>query len=96
VWPKLAGRSSSSAVLLKAQAIGGHNDNLAAIEDTTLKDWSRTLGVDQTGVFLRMKTAAALAASGHGSVINISSIFGTSGGLGTLPAYHAAKARSAR
>ena len=39
-----------------------------------------------------MKTAAAaLAASGHGSVINISSIFGTSGGFGTSPAYHAAK-----
>ena len=32
-----------------------------------------------------------LKASGHGSVINISSIFGTSGGFGTSPAYHAAK-----
>ena len=30
-------------------------------------------------------------ASGHGSVINISSIFGTSGGLGPSPAYRAAK-----
>jgi NAD(P)-dependent dehydrogenase (short-subunit alcohol dehydrogenase family) len=39
-----------------------------------------------------MKTAAAaLAESGHASVINISSIFGTSGGFGTSPAYHAAK-----
>jgi NAD(P)-dependent dehydrogenase (short-subunit alcohol dehydrogenase family) len=33
----------------------------------------------------------ALKASGHGSVVNISSIFGTSGGFGTSPAYHAAK-----
>jgi len=66
--------------------------DLAAIEDTSLADWSRTIGVDQTGVFLGMKTAAAaLATSGHGSVINISSIFGTSGGFGTPPAYHAAK-----
>jgi NAD(P)-dependent dehydrogenase (short-subunit alcohol dehydrogenase family) len=66
--------------------------DLAAIEDTSLEDWSRTIGIDQTGVFLGMKTAAAaLAASGHGSVINISSIFGTSGGFGTSPAYHAAK-----
>jgi NAD(P)-dependent dehydrogenase (short-subunit alcohol dehydrogenase family) len=66
--------------------------DLAAIEDTSLADWSRTIGIDQTGVFLGMKTAAAaLAASGHGSVINISSIFGTSGGFGTSPAYHAAK-----
>jgi NAD(P)-dependent dehydrogenase (short-subunit alcohol dehydrogenase family) len=39
-----------------------------------------------------MKTCAeALKASEHGSVINISSIFGTSGGFGTSPAYHAAK-----
>ena len=66
--------------------------DLAAIEDTSLADWDRTIRIDQTGVFLGMKTAAAaLAASGHGSVINISSIFGTSGGFGTSPAYHAAK-----
>jgi NAD(P)-dependent dehydrogenase (short-subunit alcohol dehydrogenase family) len=61
-------------------------------EDTSLEDWERTVAIDQTGVFLGMKTAAAaLAVSGHGSVINISSIFGTSGGFGTSPAYHAAK-----
>jgi NAD(P)-dependent dehydrogenase (short-subunit alcohol dehydrogenase family) len=66
--------------------------DLAAIEDTSLADWAQTIRVDQTGVFLGMKTAAAaLAASGLGSVINISSIFGTSGGFGTSPAYHAAK-----
>jgi NAD(P)-dependent dehydrogenase (short-subunit alcohol dehydrogenase family) len=66
--------------------------DLAVIEDTSLADWSRTIDVDQTGVFLGMKTsAAALAASAHGSVINISSIFGASGGFGTSPAYHAAK-----
>lgn len=66
--------------------------DLAAIEDTTLSDWERTISIDQTGVFLGMKTAAPhLKASGHGSVVNISSIFGTSGGFGGSPAYHAAK-----
>jgi NAD(P)-dependent dehydrogenase (short-subunit alcohol dehydrogenase family) len=66
--------------------------DLAPIEETTLADWERTISIDQTGVFLGMKTCgAALKASGHGSVINISSIFGTSGGFGTSPAYHAAK-----
>ncbi len=66
--------------------------DLAAIEDASLEDWRRTIGINQTGVFLGMKTAAAaLAVSGHGAVINISSIFGTSGGFGTSPAYHAAK-----
>jgi NAD(P)-dependent dehydrogenase (short-subunit alcohol dehydrogenase family) len=66
--------------------------DLATIEETSLADWERTVAIDQTGVFLGMKTCAdALKASGHGSVINISSIFGTSGGFGTSPAYHAAK-----
>ena len=66
--------------------------DLAPIEETTLAEWERTVAIDQTGVFLGMKTCAeALKASGHGSVINISSIFGTSGGFGTSPAYHAAK-----
>lgn len=66
--------------------------DLATIEDTSLDDWHRTIGIDQTGVFLGMKcAAAALKESGHGSVINTSSIFGSSGGFGTSPAYHAAK-----
>ena len=64
----------------------------ASIEDTTLENWDFVIGIVQTGVFLGMKVAAAaLTASGNGSVINISSIFGTSGGFGTSPAYHAAK-----
>jgi NAD(P)-dependent dehydrogenase (short-subunit alcohol dehydrogenase family) len=62
------------------------------IEDCSLEDWNRTIGIDQTGVFLGMRSAAkALAASGRGSVINISSIYGTIGGFGHSPAYHAAK-----
>ena len=66
--------------------------DLAPIEETTLAVWERTIAIDQTGVFLGMKMCGeALKASGHGSVINISSIFGTSGGFGVSPAYHAAK-----
>ena len=69
----------------------GIGDNLP-IEETTLDNYERTVAVTQTSVFLGMKAAsAALKASGHGSVINISSIFGTSGGFGMSPAYHAAK-----
>ena len=71
--------------------------DLGTIEDTKGRDCERTISIDQTGVFLGMKSAAtALKASGHGSVINISSIFGTSGGFGTSPAYHAARVRSGR
>jgi NAD(P)-dependent dehydrogenase (short-subunit alcohol dehydrogenase family) len=66
--------------------------DIAAIEDASLADWNRIIGIDQTSVFLGMKSAAAaLAASGSGSVINISSIYGSSGGFGISPAYHAAK-----
>lgn len=66
--------------------------DLKTIEETTVDDWNHTIAIDQTGVFLGMKVAAPyLKASAHGSVINISSIFGTSGGFGASPAYHAAK-----
>ncbi|MCW2962735.1 MAG: short-chain dehydrogenase/reductase [Thermoleophilia bacterium] len=69
----------------------GIGDSLP-IEETDMKTWDRTIAVTQTSVFLGMKAAAeALKASGNGSVINISSIFGTSGGFGVSPAYHAAK-----
>ena len=66
--------------------------DLAPIEETTREQYERTIAVDQTGVFLGMRAAAELLkAAGRGSVINISSIFGASGGFGTSPAYHAAK-----
>lgn len=66
--------------------------DIKPIEETTLAEWDRTVAIDQTGVFLGMKVAAPhLKASEHASVINISSIFGSSGGFGVSPAYHAAK-----
>ena len=66
--------------------------DIKSIEDTTLAEWDRTVAIDQTGVFLGMKIAAPhLKSSEHASVINISSIFGASGGFGVSPAYHAAK-----
>ena len=66
--------------------------DIKPIEETTLAEWDRTVAIDQTGVFLGMKTAAPhLKRSEHASVINISSIFGSSGGFGVSPAYHAAK-----
>lgn len=66
--------------------------DLKTIEDTTVEEWERTVAIDQTGVFLGMKVPSAhLKRSEHASIVNISSIFGTSGGFGTSPAYHAAK-----
>ncbi|MGA1213890.1 MAG: SDR family NAD(P)-dependent oxidoreductase, partial [Solirubrobacterales bacterium] len=58
----------------------------------SLEEYEKTIAVDQTGVFLGMKMAAPmLAESGHGAIVNVSSIFGTTGGFGASPAYHAAK-----
>jgi NAD(P)-dependent dehydrogenase (short-subunit alcohol dehydrogenase family) len=62
------------------------------IEDTTVEEYQRIISVTQTSVFLGQKAAsAALKASGNGAVVNISSIFGLTGGFGSNPAYHAAK-----
>ncbi len=66
--------------------------DIKPIEETTLAEWESTVAIDQTGVFLGMKAAGPyLKQSPHASVINISSIFGSSGGFGVSPAYHAAK-----
>ena len=61
------------------------------IEVTTVDTWNKVVAVTQTSVFLGMKAAGeALKKSGHGSVINISSMYGIVGS-GVSPAYHAAK-----
>lgn len=75
-------------ILVNNAGIGG----VKPIEETSREDYDRTVAVNQTSVFLGMKVAAELLkASRHASVINISSIFGSSGGFGASPAYHAAK-----
>ena len=62
-----------------------------ALEVTTVDTWNKVVAVTQTSVFLGMKAAAdALKRSGHGSVVNISSMYGIVGS-GVSPAYHAAK-----
>ena len=62
-----------------------------ALEVTSLDTWNKVVAVTQTSVFLGMKAAAdALKASGNGSVVNISSMYGIVGS-GVSPAYHAAK-----
>jgi NAD(P)-dependent dehydrogenase (short-subunit alcohol dehydrogenase family) len=63
-----------------------------AIEDTPIEIWDKTIAVTQTSVFLGLKaSSAALKATGNGSVVNISSIYGLVGGSAAGPAYQAAK-----
>ena len=92
--------SWETAVAMAASEFGGLDilvnnagaGGLGAIEDMSLADYERSIAVDQTSVFLGMKVAAPLLKqSAHASIINNSSIFGTSGGFGTSTDYHAAK-----
>jgi len=50
-------------------------------EQTTLEEWERVVAINQTGVFLGMRTVARamLAANRGGSIINISSVAGMEG-----------------
>jgi NAD(P)-dependent dehydrogenase (short-subunit alcohol dehydrogenase family) len=65
--------------------------NAAGLQDETTATWNRLVAIDQTGVFFGMKTAMPhLIASGHGAIVNISSIAALIGNLRCF-GYHAAK-----
>lgn len=65
--------------------------NYDPIDQLSLEDWQRVLDVDQTGVFLGMRSVLpTMVSQGSGSVINLSSGWGMVGGIG-VAAYHAAK-----
>ncbi|MBV6754859.1 SDR family NAD(P)-dependent oxidoreductase [Rhodococcus opacus] len=66
--------------------------NFAGVEDIAIEEYENVIAVSQTSVFLGLKFAvAAVKASGHGSVVNISSICGVTGTTGRSFSYHAAK-----
>lgn len=69
--------------------------DLSTIEETTFDAYRKTVSVTQDSVFLGMKHAGKLLIKSgrakRASVINICSIFGSSGGFGTSVGYHAAK-----
>ncbi len=61
------------------------------IENTTMDVWEQMHAVNLTGVFLGMKhSIVPMRESGGGSLINISSIYGLVGSVGSS-AYHSAK-----
>jgi 3alpha(or 20beta)-hydroxysteroid dehydrogenase len=74
--------------LVNNAAIG----SLATVEEETLETWEQVMAIGSTGVWLGLKHLGPLiASSGGGSIVNLSSILGTVGGLGNSAAYHAAK-----
>jgi 3alpha(or 20beta)-hydroxysteroid dehydrogenase len=64
---------------------------VASIEGTSLEDWDRILRVNQTGVFLGIRTIApAMREGGGGSIVNVSSIDGLEG-MNFVAAYASTK-----
>lgn len=75
-------------ILVNNAGAGGNDD----VELENLAHWSAVVAVNQTGVFLGMRTfGTPMAAAGRGSIVNIASIFSEVGGFGTAIAYHATK-----
>lgn len=63
----------------------------APIETLTLAAWERVIAVDQTGVWLGMRTVVpAMRRTGGGAIVNLSSAWGVVGGH-SVHAYQAAK-----
>ncbi len=61
------------------------------VEEETPEKWNKMLAINQTGVWLGMKTAVpALRDSGNGVIVNISSLYGLIGSPGSI-SYHATK-----
>lgn len=75
-----------------AGTAGGDASAWRLTTEVSMIDFDRVFAVNVTGVFLNMKHAIpAMAASGGGSIINVSSIAGTRPGPGQI-AYSASKA----
>lgn len=61
------------------------------VEEETEEGWARMIAVNQTGVWLGMKTALPeLRKSGNAAIVNISSLYGLIGSPGNI-SYHATK-----
>ena len=91
---------TDEAAVDKAVAAAGPFDGLVngagvngqgALLDAPREVWDRTLAIHVTGAYIVSRAALpAMVAAGKGSVVNISSIYGLSGGSGNTP-YNVAK-----
>lgn len=61
------------------------------LETETREGYEKLIAINQTGVWLGMKAVAVELEKNGGAIVNVSSIYGASGGTGASFAYHAAK-----
>lgn len=91
-WMQVVGKTveelGSLHILVNNAGVGRMPD----VETETRDGWDGLIAVNQTGVWLGIKTAAPpIRAAGGGSIINVSSIMGAVGGFGESIAYSASK-----
>ena len=85
------------SVLAKASRVVGLVNNAGiggalGVTEESVAGWEDVIQVNQLGVFLGMKHVGPLIESaGGGAIVNLASIFSTSGGFGNAIAYHASK-----
>lgn len=85
----IVARDGAVDILVNNAGIGG---SMLPIAEENLGDWNRVMGVNATGPFLGMRAVLpSMRAKKAGSIINVSSIWGSAAVAG-VAAYHASKA----
>ena len=92
-WREAARILQDDGVVLHALVNNAGVGSLGSVVDEDLETWNRIIRINQTGVWLGMKYLGPLVQGEMpgGSIINMCSILGTSGGVGANAAYHASK-----
>lgn len=90
-WQKAVAKAESTFGKLDVLVNNAGILRFGMLEDTELEEYELVIRINQTGVFLGMKTAApAMRRAGAGSMVNISSLAGMKG-IGGAVAYTASK-----
>lgn len=92
-WIAVADRLRADGIALHALVNNAGIGSLASVEDEDAATWDRVVRINQTGTWLGMKHVGPLVTGEEpgGAIVNMCSMFGTSGGFGGSAAYHASK-----